>query len=148
MTNSLLVPLTRYLRKMVDASQVADTEDGNLLERYATHRDETAFAVLVQRYGPLVFGLCRRILQDEQDTEDAFQATFLVLVRKATRISKSTSVGSWLYGVAYRVALRVKADRFRRQARDQRGEPRQTAEPANELMRDELRAILDDEVNR
>jgi RNA polymerase sigma factor (sigma-70 family) len=140
--------ITHYLKNIVAASRVAHAEDGQLLERFVAQQDETAFAALVQRYGGLVYGLCRRILHDEQDAEDAFQASFLILVRKATTISKNTSVGSWLYGVAQRVALRAKADLARRRARDRQAEPRQPVEPATEVMERDLYRLLDEEVNR
>src|SRR5207237_3032372 len=83
----------------------ADTE---LVDRFAALRDEAAFEVLVWRHGPKVLAVCRRSLRQEQDAEDAFQATFLVLARKARSIGKREAVGSWLYRVAYRVALRAK----------------------------------------
>jgi DNA-directed RNA polymerase specialized sigma24 family protein len=85
------------------------TSDGVLLERFAGRGDETAFAALLQRHGPMVFALCRRLLADDHDAEDAFQATFLVLVRKARSIRKQASLGSWLFGVAYRIAQRARA---------------------------------------
>ena len=91
-----------------------DWTDGQLLEHFTAQRDEASFAALVRRHGPLVFGVCRRLLQHEHDAEDAFQATFLVLVRKAGSIGKSESVGSWLYGVAYRIALKARATAGRR----------------------------------
>src|SRR5438445_3670381 len=79
--------------------------DAELLERFATLRDEAAFEVLLWRYGPMVLSVCRRLLRHEEDIEDAFQATFLALVRKSGSITKREAVGSWLYKVAYRVAL-------------------------------------------
>src|SRR5262245_34572564 len=82
---------------------LAALADAALLERFIKLGDQASFVVLVQRYGPLVLSVCRRVLRHEQDAEDAFQATFLVFVRKASSIRKGEAVGSWLYGVAYRI---------------------------------------------
>ena len=79
--------------------------------------DEAAFAALVQRYGVLVWSVCRRMLEQDADAEDVFQATFLVLAKKAASISKQASVGSWLFGTAYRLALKLRAGTARRRAR-------------------------------
>jgi uncharacterized protein (TIGR03067 family) len=91
--------------------------DDVLLERFAARR-EAAFAALVQRHGPLVFGVCRRVLQHEQDAEDAFQAVFCVLARKASAIRRGTAVGGWLYAVASRIARKAKASQVRRRMRE------------------------------
>src|SRR5262245_34811390 len=79
--------------------------DGRLLERFLAERDEGAFEALVRRHGPMVLGVCRRVLKDAHDAEDAFQATFLVLVGKAASLVRRETVGNWLYGVAYHTAL-------------------------------------------
>src|SRR5947208_15704218 len=79
--------------------------DGQLLTHFVATRDEASFAALVRRHGPMVLGVCRRVLHDAHDAEDAFQATFLVLARKAGSVVKRESVGCWLYGVAHRTAL-------------------------------------------
>src|SRR6516162_6213297 len=92
--------------------------DRELLERFATRRDEEAFAQLVRRHGPLVLGVCRQVLRQEQDAEDAFQATFLVLSRKAGSIRSAEALPNWLYGVASRLATRMKAASLRRQRRE------------------------------
>src|SRR5437868_461629 len=80
--------------------------DGQLLDRYTQQRDEQAFAVLVQRYGPLVLGVCQRVLQDQHAAEDAFQATYLALVHHARSLDRDRPIGSWLYTVAYRTACK------------------------------------------
>src|SRR5213595_4056472 len=80
----------------------AGQSDGQLLARFVSGRDEGAFAALVRRHGPMVLGVCRRVLGHPQDAEDAFQATFLVLVRKAASIARRERVGNWLYGTACR----------------------------------------------
>jgi RNA polymerase sigma factor (sigma-70 family) len=93
--------------------------DAHLLERFARERDEAAFTSLMRRHGPLVWGVCRQVLAQEQAAEDAFQATFLVLVRKARSVSKRASVRSWLYGVALRVAVRARQREGLRRLREQ-----------------------------
>src|SRR5438445_10495611 len=95
----------RHLRSLMRAEHGGGLTDAELLDRFTTLRDEAAFEVLLWRYGPMVLSVCRRLLRNEQDIEDAFQATFLALVRKAGSIAKRDAVGSWLYKVAYRVAL-------------------------------------------
>jgi RNA polymerase sigma-70 factor (ECF subfamily) len=122
--------------------------NANLLERFARRRDEAAFAALVRRHGPLVLSVCRRVLRHEQDAEDAFQATFLVLARKAGSIRKRESVGSWLYGVAYRIARKAKASKARQPVQLTKLREIAAAESSHEWMTYELRALLDQEVNR
>ncbi len=92
--------------------------DGQLLDRYLTLRDEAAFEALVNLHGPMVFGLCRRVLRDPRDIEDAFQATFLILVRKAPSIRDRGRLSNWLFGVAYRVARRARSNTLRRRDRE------------------------------
>jgi RNA polymerase sigma factor (sigma-70 family) len=95
--------------------------DAQLLERFAVQRDEAAFEALLHRHGPLVFSVCRRLLVDAHDAEDAFQATFLVLTRKAGGIGQGSLLGNWLYGVACKVAARARKQVLRRCARQQAG---------------------------
>lgn len=122
-------------------------EDGQLLERYVRQRDEKAFAELLSRHGPLVLGLCRRLLGHVQDAEDVFQATFLVLASKAASIRKRESLSSWLYGVAYRLALKARAERERRRIHE-----RQAASVVDYVESDlswrEVRGLLDEELQR
>jgi RNA polymerase sigma factor (sigma-70 family) len=101
--------LLRYLRRAAYFQDEGQLTDGQLLELFLAQREETAFEELVRRHGPMVLGVCRRVLHNEHDVEDAFQATFLVLVRKADSVQPRELVGHWLYGVAYRTALRAKA---------------------------------------
>ena len=110
--------LIHRLRLLADPHRPSTLSDAQLLERFVTSRDQPAFELLVWRHGGMVLSLLRRQLSLEQDVEDAFQATFLTLVRKAAAISKRESLGSWLYKVAYRIALASRvasADRRTRQ---------------------------------
>jgi RNA polymerase sigma factor (sigma-70 family) len=116
MTEKPLSRALRHIRRLIRLPPATDLADGALLARFVAQRDEAAFAELVQRYGPLVLGLCRRVLCDADDADDAFQATFMVLARQAAVIRKQGSVGSWLYGVAYRVAMKMKISAARRRA--------------------------------
>lgn len=105
MANSTLSRVFRLLRGV---ARVPGDADAHLLERFITRREEEAFAKLVRRHGPTVLGVCRRVLRDEHLAEDAFQATFLILGRKAAAIGRPEALGSWLYRVACRVALRAR----------------------------------------
>ncbi len=116
MTIACLSAVTCFLRRVAERDAPART-DRHLLDRFTRHRDEAAFADLVRRHGPMVLGVCRRVLRHEQDAEDVFQAAFLVLVRRAEAIRSRESVGGWLYRVAYRLALRARAGAGRRRER-------------------------------
>jgi RNA polymerase sigma factor (sigma-70 family) len=109
-------------RKVRPASAILarDESDEALLRRFATQRDEGAFAALVQRYGPMVLGVCRRVLNHTDDAEDAFQATFLVLVYKASSIRKPELLGNWLYGVACRTARKARTKNVRRSVNERK----------------------------
>jgi RNA polymerase sigma factor (sigma-70 family) len=121
--------------------------DGQLLECFITRRDQDAFEALVRRHGPMVLGVCRRILRNAHDAEDAFQATFLVLVKKATSIGQRELVGNWLYGAAYRAALEAKAARRRVRERQVSAVPESKAAKDADVWL-ELRPVLDQELSR
>ncbi len=114
MGNAQLSGVIQHLRRLAEPKHAGFLTDAQLLERFATDRDQAAFEVLVWRHGGMVLGLCRRMLRHAQDAEDAFQATFLALIRRAHAIRKRESVASWLHQVAYRAALGVKAQTVRR----------------------------------
>src|SRR5262249_54569626 len=122
--------------------------DSQLLERFVTRRDEEAFATLLERHGALVLGLCRRLLQHDQDAEDAFQATFLILARKAGSIRKREALAAWLYEVAYRLAMRMRAAAVRQRGLERQTTHRPQADPVSEAAWRELRPILDEELRR
>jgi RNA polymerase sigma factor (sigma-70 family) len=122
--------------------------DGQLLERFALRRDEDAFAQIVRRHGPLVLGVCRQILRHEQDTEDAFQATFLVLSRKAGSIRSAEALPNWLYGVANRLATRMKTAARKRQTREVALVDTPTPEPGLTTELDDLGPVLHEEIGR
>src|SRR5262249_50150257 len=104
MSQPSLSAVVRQVRKLAAPDDTAAASDAHLLDRFRASGDEAAFGALVRRHGPLVMGVCRRVLRHHQDAEDAFQATFLVLARKSPSIRKRSSLASWLYGVARRVA--------------------------------------------
>lgn len=138
----------RHIRHMVVGPSLGERTDAELLKCFAEFQDEAAFEALVRRHGPMVHGVCRRTLRDPHDIEDAFQATFLVLVRKASAIGRRELVGNWLYGVAYRVALKARVCAAKRRTHERQVEHMPELElPATWTDRD-LRQALDEEVHR
>ena len=105
------------LERLFAQGTASGLTEGELLERFVSRRDEAAFEALVARHGPMVLGVCRHLLRDPNDVDDAFQATFLVLVKKASTVRRCELLGNWLYGVAFRVASRARALAARRTAR-------------------------------
>src|SRR5262245_61610164 len=148
MTAAPLGTVLQHLRKLADVRRAAELPDAQLLERFAARRDQAAFAAVLERHGPAVWGVCRRILGNEADAEDAFQATFLVLVRKAGSIGKGESLGYWLYEVAYRTALRARSSATRRRERERRAPTMADTEPLAGRAWDDLRPLLDEELHR
>lgn len=143
-------PLHLFLRKLRIRAGGSESplSDAQLVERFAMVRDEAAFELLVWRHGAMVIGLCRRLLRHEQDAEDAFQATFLTLARKAESIRKREATASWLYKVAYRIALSIRQSKTARAVHERPALadlPTATTEVAEYR---ELRPMLDEEVQR
>ena len=118
MPPSRIEPIIKQIRKSALRRDGVDMTDGQLLERFVGNRDETAFEALVRRHGPMVCGVCHRLLHSQHDAEDAFQATFLVLARKAASIVPRELVGNWLYGVAHTTAVRARAVAAKLRARE------------------------------
>jgi RNA polymerase sigma factor (sigma-70 family) len=143
MKNGLRKTLDR-LRSSLDPTGVSDAQ---LLKKFIVERDEASFAALVRRHGPMVLGVCRRILHNPHDTDDAFQATFLVLVQKARSVLDRQAVGSWLYTVAFRSALEARARNIRRQKREAqvKATPHPEVAPAEPH---DWKLFLDQELNR
>ncbi len=140
--------LIPHLRKVAFKRSEGST-DGQLLTAFVSAGDEAAFATLVDRHGPTVLGVCRRVVGDAHLAEDAFQATFLVLARRAATV-RPREVGAWLYGVAYRTALKARTTAARRRAREQQvpAMPNAAAAPGPEATWAELQPILDEEIAR
>ena len=109
--------MEQKLERLLCQGSLTGLTEGQLLDRFATARDEAAFEALVELHGPMVLGVCRQFLRDPNDVDDAFQATFLVLVRKAGSLRQKDLLGNWLYGVACRVALRARSLRYRNPTR-------------------------------
>src|SRR5262249_6183129 len=108
----------RSLCRLVGGDPTTELTDGQLLERFARQQDEAALAALVQRHGGLVLGVCRRVLGNTHDAEDAFQATFIILLRKARSLDRHGTLANWLYTVAYHAALRARASAARRRTEE------------------------------
>lgn len=137
--------LTR-LPSLPSADAPVGVADAELLARWAQHRDEAAFELLVRRYAPLVLALCRRVLADANDADDAFQATFLVLARKASAIQRAGVLAAWLHRVACRVAVRVRADRSKRGVRPESSIELVPARETCDAGFRELERVLDEEI--
>jgi RNA polymerase sigma factor (sigma-70 family) len=148
MANGLLGQVLRKFHKQPGPRATQDPTDGELLERFVTRQDEAAFEALVRRHGPMVLSVCRRVLQDAHEAEDAFQATFLVLVRKAGSIAEPDLLGNWLYGVAFRIAAKARNKAARRSAYERQAAsmPRENPLPS-EVEARELRTVLDEEMS-
>jgi RNA polymerase sigma factor (sigma-70 family) len=136
------------MKALDDRQRGRDVTDGQLLEQFVAEGDELAFAALLERHGPMVMGVCRRVLAEPSDAEDAFQATFMVLVRRAASVANPRLLGNWLYGVAHRTALEARARILRRTAREKQAAYEPGVEPTPDIIWREVRHVLDEEVSR
>jgi RNA polymerase sigma factor (sigma-70 family) len=141
-----LSDIVGHIRRLALRADVKGLEDRLLLERFLDERDEEAFQTLVRRHGPMIFAVCRRFLTNLQDAEDAFQATLLVLVRKAGSIGRRDLLANWLYGVACRTALRARVDSARRRAREGQAAKAETKQGEPDTHWSDLRSVLDEEL--
>jgi RNA polymerase sigma factor (sigma-70 family) len=148
MANAPLQTLLHHVRRVVSPSVADRLPDQQLLHQFVVHRDEAAFSVLVERHGGMVLSVCRAVLGDQHEADDLFQATFLVLARKAATIRKQQSVGSWLHGVAARLARKARTSAARRRKREKQVAAQPKPTPMDELTWRELRGVLHEELAR
>jgi RNA polymerase sigma factor (sigma-70 family) len=138
----------RELGTLFNEGAIGLLSDGQLLDRFVERRDAPAFEAIVERYAPLVWGVCRRVLLDHHDAQDAFQATFLVLARKAASVMPREKLGNWLYGVAFQTAMKARATRAKRRVRERPACEMTEPEAVPDEPKDELLSRLDREVTR
>jgi RNA polymerase sigma factor (sigma-70 family) len=136
------------MRAPIDKAHLHNLTDGQLLGRFISCHEESAFEEILRRHGPMVLSVCRRTISNWNDAEDAFQATFLLLLQKSGTIAKPDSVGSWLYGVAYRIALKTKTKAARCRVLEEQGREMPTVGPDCEFVWKDLKPILDQEIER
>jgi RNA polymerase sigma factor (sigma-70 family) len=148
MADAQRTPLHRHLDRLAGIQGPQVPDDVWLLEQFLLSRDADAFTALVQRHGPLVWRVCRRVLADVHDAEDAFQATFLVLARKAGAIRKPGSLASWLHGTAFRIARKARAHIRRQQLHQNQVPVTPTTDPSLGAACRELGEIVEEEVQR
>lgn len=137
----------RHLRRAAFLQDAGDITDGQLLHRFLAAREEAAFEVLLRRHGPMVLGVCRRVLSNADDAEDAFQAAFLVLIRKGPSLLSRQTLGNWLYGVAYHTALKARAAGWKRRAKERQAAMSRPEVEVQEIAHD-LLPLLDRELDR
>src|SRR5262249_12565554 len=142
MANAPLKTVLRHIRALAGPEPLDEAADSQLLECFEADHDEAAFAALVRRHGSMVLGVARREVRREQAAEDVFQAAFLLLARKAGSIRKRESVGSWLHGVAWRLAVKARAQATCRRAHEERAGTMRKASTGCRAAWDELQGAL------
>jgi RNA polymerase sigma-70 factor (ECF subfamily) len=148
MAQGPLALFQRHIHRLIGASPDSPVTDDQLLDRFVGRGEEEAFAALLARHGSMVLGVCRRVLGHEQEAEDAFQATFLLLARKAGSIRRRDSLAAWLGRVAYHVAVTARARVAKRQTRERQASEQARAAEKSDPADPELRLMLDEEMNR
>jgi RNA polymerase sigma factor (sigma-70 family) len=148
MPTSHMNRVIQHLSRAVLQRDGAGMTDGQLLKRFLEELDESAFEALVRRHGPMVMGVCRRVLRNDHDAQDAYQAAFLVLVRKAATIVPREMVGNWLYGVAYQTALKARAVAAKRSVKERQVAVTAETEAAPHNCCHDLQSLLDQELSR
>jgi RNA polymerase sigma factor (sigma-70 family) len=146
MTKAATSTVLQVLRRAVENQRAKELPDQDLLQQFVVRHDEAAFLALLRRHGPMVLGVCRALLPNEADAEDAFQATFLTFVRTARSIRKTPSLGSWLRGVAYRTACRAQTE-FARRHKHERLAVRREATSADDMTWPEVQQVLHEELS-
>src|SRR5260370_39202143 len=148
MATSPMSKVIRHLRRAMLLRDGAGMTDEQLVTGFVAQRDDATFEAIVRRHGPMVLAVCRRVLRNHHDAEDAFQVTFLVLVRKAAAIASRELLANWLYGVAYHTALKSKAMISKRRAREKQVTAMPESEETQRDLWDDLQPLLDQELSR
>jgi RNA polymerase sigma factor (sigma-70 family) len=146
MANMQLGSVIRHVKSIADRYSDQDPNDVDLLQSFADHSDPRVFEAIMARHGPMVLRVCRRLLGNSHDAEDVFQATFLILAQKAASIRKRASLASWLHGVAFRMANKLKRAAVRRYTHEAKASPARTADPVLTAAGKELQALLDEAI--
>src|SRR5256714_1919454 len=147
MPTSQISEVIQHLRSTLLLREGAGLTDGQLLERFVSRREPAALEALVRRHGPMVWGVCCRILRNHHDAEDAFQATFLVLVRKAASVYPRAKVGNWLYGVAHQTALKARATAAKQRTRERQGVDMLDSAVQQPGLSGDVQSVLDQELS-
>src|SRR5579883_2299453 len=147
MATTKMDTVMRHLRRVMLRQDGAGWTDGQLLASFIDQKDEAAFEALVRRHGPMVFGVCRRVVRNHHDAEDAFQATFLVLARKAASVRPRERLANWLHGVALRTAMKANAMTAKRRGREKQVTEMPEPEAAQQDQWQDVQPLLDQELN-